>query len=921
MKTDLGNSDLSANGVRNELRFVWPRRLGAQLVLLFSLMLIVSMTLFSYRMLREVVGYITSTMKMQSSVLANDISATGANFLLQRDYTSIEQMLLRSINFPGVIAIQVCDSQGKLLGDVSRSAGKSPEVHYGEPPLNVPVVTAASMQIDKTSMQVWQPVILGDLLGWVKITYSLQDVLDAEKSFWLTNAYAAGVIVLMALVSLTIFMRRPLSSIERYTKFAGMLDESQGEEIPVDRHSNELQKLGEALNSASARLEQQSKAVSDSISKLEELAAFPEGSQDIVISMNADAKVMYINPHGLKKLSALGLGQDKISSLLPDNYRKIVERCLSDGITVQAVETEFNQCALSWTFAPLLSQKLVHCYAQEITETRIAQKYAMNALVEKQAAQAANQAKSIFLANMSHEIRTPLSGVLGFLNLLSKTALTETQRDYLKTTEASAKMLLTVINDTLDFSKIEAGKISIEQIDIDLNGLLDEVISLHKANATNKGLKVVYIFDRGVPSRLLGDPARISQVVSNLLGNAIKFTHRGEILLRVSLKEETDDDALIVFSIKDSGIGISPEEQERLFMPFSQADASITRKYGGTGLGLVISKTLIELMGGEISVVSESGQGALFTFTLRLPKQGTTFQTEQSMATPIPKSLRLQSKENGGELSVLIVDDNEINRKLARILVEQLGATTDTAENGAQAVDACNRKAYGLILMDIHMPVMDGVEAATRIRDSEKNKRQHTIIVALTANALSSDRERYLAAGMDEYLSKPINETAFVNLMKKLGLTVDAAVSVTPSEKSSKVEESSDSVVGSGVADQTALPSLDPQMGIELSFGNRDTWRTVLGMLFDSLSEYSSSLISAKDDLKKLSQVAHKLAGASSYCGTPALNFRSRNLESLAKEGNLDMTARATGELLKEIERLMVLRNNRELLDSENPIF
>ena len=511
MKNDFENGSSFASAVRRGLRLLWPRRLSAQLVLLFSLMLAVSMTFFTYLMLKELVGNITSTMKMQASVLAKDISATGANFLLQRDYTSIEQMLLRSIDFPGVIAIQVCDSHGRLIGDVTRNPGELPEVHYGESPLQIPVDATASMEYEKTKMLVWQPVILGDLLGWVRITYNLQDILDAQNKFWHTIAINGAAIILLALVFLGGLIRRPLLSVERYTEFAGKLVEMQGEKIPVDRYSDELQNLGEALNSASVRLEQQSKAVNNSISKLEELAAFPEGSQDIVLSMNADTKVMYINPHGLQMLATLGLGPDEIEALLPIDFREIVERCLSDGITAQAVETEFNQCTLSWTFAPLLRQRIVHCYAQEITEKRIAQKYASKVLIEKKAAEAANQAKSLFLANMSHEIRTPLSGVMGFLKLLSKTTLSETQRGYLKTTEVSAKMLLTVINDTLDFSKIEAGKISIEQIEIELKELLEEVMSLHAANATNKGLDLAFVFSKEIPTILLGDPARISK--------------------------------------------------------------------------------------------------------------------------------------------------------------------------------------------------------------------------------------------------------------------------------------------------------------------------------------------------------------------------------------------------------------------------
>ena len=749
---------------RNFLRFMWPKKLSIQLVLLFSLMLALSMTFFSYRLLHEVVEGITSTMKMQASVLAKDISATGASFMLQRDYTSIEQMLLRSINFPGVIAIQVSDSNGKLLGDVTRSNGGSPEMHYGGAPLQVPANAVASMKSDESTMLVWQPIILGDLLGWVRVTYSLQGVLDAEHRFWVTNAFAGSAIILFALAMLGVLMRRPMTSIERYTEFADKLDEVHGEKIPVDKYSVELQKLGEALNNASLRLEEQGRVVNNSMAELEKLAAFPENNPNIVLSMDANANVTYMNPHGRQMLTDFALASDDIGKLLPHDYREIVTRCLSFGLTMRAIEVEFSQHILLWTFAPLLSQRIVQAYAQDITEKRNAEEYSRSVLMEKQAAEAANQAKSIFLANMSHEIRTPLNGVLGFLKLLSKTRLTATQRDYLHTTEVSAKILLTVINDILDFSKIEAGKISIELIEIELKELLEEVISLHTANTQNKGIDLVFIFNNAVPVRLLGDPTRISQVLSNLLGNAIKFTPHGNILVQVDLKEETDDYAVVEISIKDSGIGISTVELDRLFQPFSQADASTTRKFGGTGLGLVISKNLVELMGGKISVESLPGFGARFAFTLRLSKPKTPYATMRPGETiAVPEhAFRLRSNETGGKLRVLVVDDSEINQKLAKILIEQMGGEVDIAENGALAVEACELNTYDLIMMDVHMPVMDGEDATIRIRESEKGSKHHTQIIALTANAMSGDRERYLAAGMDEYLSKPINEKAFV---------------------------------------------------------------------------------------------------------------------------------------------------------------
>ena len=879
------------------------------------------MTAFSYRMLEEVVGSITATMKMQASGLAIDISAGSADYLLKRDYTSLELMLLRSINFPGVTAIQISDSTGKILGDVSRSPGQSPQVHYGRPMLKVPVDRVASMEMDKVILVVWQPILLGNLLGWTKVTYSMQDIADAERNFWITNVFVGIAISLVALVGLSMLMRRPLASIARYTEFSAHLNEMHGDRISVDTYSIEMQQLGEAVNRASMRLAEQANEIKISMSQLEALAAFPEGSQDIVLSMNTDAKIQYINPHGLKVLASLGLGPDQMELLLPHDFRTIVDRCLADDFTAQAVEAEFNQCSVSWTFAPLLSQHMVHCYGQEITEKRVAQKYASKVLIEKQVAEAASQAKSLFLANMSHEIRTPLNGVMGFLKLLSKTTLNEIQSDYLKTTEVSAKMLMTVINDILDFSKIEAGKISIEQIEIDFKELLVESVSLHSAIAKSKGVDLALVFDKALPIRLYGDSTRISQVLSNLLGNAIKFTPHGEIIVRADLKEESDVDVLVELSVRDSGIGIPGEVQERLFQPFRQADASTTRKYGGTGLGLAISQTLVELMGGKISVESQVGVGTRFAFSLRLPKQRAALITlGPATASPEASVSLLKSKETGGKPRVLIVDDNEINRKLVKILVEQMGGETDLAENGLQAVEACNQRSYDLILMDDHMPVMDGVVASTHIRQSEKGKRR-TLIIALTANAMKGDRERYIEAGMDEYLSKPLNEKVFVNILQRMGLVVDATTGIAPPSLVFGIEPKFRSEDASAPNPHAALPILDPQMGVELSFGNRETWRKVLGMLFDSMPEYSASLIAAKDDPGKLCQAAHKLAGASSYCGTPALNHQAKIVESLARKEGMHSTTTAVDALLQQIERLRALKVNGILPDGDTPIY
>ena len=286
--------------------------------------------------------------------------------------------------------------------------------------------------------------------------------------------------------------------------------------------------------------------------------------------------------------------------------------------------------------------------------------------------------------------------------------------------------------------------------------------------------------------------------------------------------------------------------------------------------------------------------------------------TDRTTAVLEPLSFQLRSGETGGKLRALIVDDNEINRKLAKILIEQLGGMTEIAQDGMQAVDACTQKTFDLILMDAHMPIMDGVEASSRIRELENGSKRHTLIIALTANAMSGDRERYLAAGMDEYLSKPINEMALMSVLRKFDLITESVDIPTGS-----VESAPD-------ADHQAnLPILDSRIGVELSFGNRETWRTILGMLFNDLPDYSARLIAAtaSGDREMLRQTAHKLAGASSYCGTPSLNHQAKRVERLAKEGDMDSAANATDELLQQIEQLLELQGKEGLYDSDHPIY
>ena len=402
---------------------------------------------------------------------------------------------------------------------------------------------------------------------------------------------------------------------------------------------------------------------------------------------------------------------------------------------------------------------------QDITERKRTKEQILQA---KLAAEEANNAKSIFLAKMSHEVRTPMNAIIGMIDMTLDTPLNDEQRDNLKVAKDAADSLLSLINDVLDISRAQAGKVVIEEIEINVPDIVKNVCKGLMILARNKGVDVVWTIDPEVPRLLIGDPVRLRQVIVNLVNNAIKFTHKGKVQINVKKKVLTEKDCQVVFEVIDSGIGISPKNLPHIFDVFTNAHNSTARRYGGTGLGLAICKKVVEMMGGNIEVESKEGFGSTFRFTIIFGYKPDLAQASDSQQSVKVDAGSLSSPPEVQNLRILVAEDNIVNQRIAVRVLEKIGWKVTAVNNGQEVLNILNDQTFDVILMDDTMPLLSGLEATLVIRQEEKQTGQHVPIIAMTANAMTGDKEKYLASGMDGYVSKPFDRNLLYEEIVKL---------------------------------------------------------------------------------------------------------------------------------------------------------
>jgi two-component system sensor histidine kinase/response regulator len=775
-----------------------PRSLEWQVMLVTSVCLVLSILGYGYYRASEETATARRSIAVQMIALAQNLAAVDAHFLRTNEPEQIEVLTLHTATVDGIYSVLVTDINGRPLSEVVNKNGSwSPR--YNTVAADIPGTSSPDSVFETQphsisrrdflagtsgTMTAWHRI--GDAqnaLGWIRINYRL-DTFDAIAQQIRWQAAQAVLLAIFATLSLLSLLLRPMMrALREATEFAARLDTAMGTKLRVSHRSTEIEALGNALNVVSERLLMDHAELSNQKYALDQHAIVSITDLNGIITY---ANQLFCDISGFEVSELLGQNHRIVKSdEHPPAFYENLWRTITQGQVWRGdIKSRKKGGGFYWvsaTIVPLIGlDGLPHHYIGIRTDITANKLLEQRLKLARDEAEAATLAKGQFLANMSHEIRTPMNAVLGMLKLLQNTDLSKRQFDYANKAEGAARSLLGLLNDILDFSKIDAGKMSLESHRFRIDKLMRDISVIVSANLGAKPVEVLFDIDPKIPRALLGDAMRLQQVLINLSGNAIKFTSAGEVVISILVTGRSSDTVSLQFAVRDSGIGIAPENLKHIFDGFSQAEASTTRRYGGTGLGLSISRRLIALMGGELGVESELGKGSTFAFTITLP-----VAPEQPRSTTglpdLPSNLR-----------VLVVDDNPTAREVLAGMAGSLGWQVDLAAGGAEALAAIHQRAqageppYQAVFVDWQMPEMDGWETITRMK-GEGIDNHSSIIVMVTANGreMLAQRSSDEQARLNAFLVKPVTASMLFDAVVEVlavgsGQTVKQALESAP---------------------------------------------------------------------------------------------------------------------------------------------
>lgn len=730
----------------------FPRGFNQQVAVLSTLSLIISLTVFGYVLYRKQNTLQEETALTQANIVIRNFTSAAYRDILLANYDEIRELMMHTAEFPEVRRIVVTDNQGRVLSDVRHVPGVTPTESFLQKEMALPKGHEEAFKKYGHVYEIWQAV--ADQ-GWVYMEY---DYSSQSKRYLAVLRAEIGTGLLLAIISAIYFLgllHRPIHQLRKLISFAEGMDVYQEKrEIHVNSLTREINQLNNALNQSAARLFDQSQKILQSEAQYRRVM---NSVREVIYQVDMEGRFTFLNPAWEEITGysvAESLGRGGVSFVYPEDKARAMAELMPfmqqarDSLRLE-LRIISRQKKLHWIdlWATVQRDEKGQPIGASGTGNDItARKEAETALIAaKDSAESATHAKSQFLATMSHEIRTPMNGVLGMAQLLMETDMDPEQRDYVRTLYHSGQSLLTIINDILDFSKIEAGKLTIEAIPFDLGIAVDEVCDLMLPQIQEKKIELVQRYAPDCPRLLFGDVGRIRQILLNFLGNAVKFTQTGHVLVEVSAESVIADEAVIRLSVTDTGIGIPREKQHQLFEQFTQADTSTTRRFGGTGLGLAICKALAELMGGYVGLESADNRGSTFYAVLPMKRQG----SYESKAMPA----ELQ------DLHVLVVDDLALNRRIVCEGLSAYGMRMSEAATIAEAEEilrqsVASRDPVKIALLDYHLPDGTGEALARRLADDPLYKTVRMIL--LSSGPVRSELGRLKAAGFAAVMAKPI---------------------------------------------------------------------------------------------------------------------------------------------------------------------